>query len=57
MTGNGYTTVNMAKAIDCPLSVVKLYVNYIVIKLRNKEEKRMVERGRERNKRKTQAPL
>lgn len=40
MTGNGYTTVNMAKAIDCPLSVVKLYVNYIVIKLRNKEEKK-----------------
>lgn len=37
MTGNEYTTVNMAKAIDCPFSVVKLYVNYIVIKLRNKK--------------------
>ena len=48
MTGKGYTTVNMAKPLIVP-SVVKLYVNYIVIKLRNKKgKKRMVERGRER---------
>lgn len=53
MTGNGYTTVNMAKAIDCPLSVVKLYVNYIVIKLRNKEEKKDGREGERENMRET----